>query len=123
MNRTSLAVPARTFLNQKLNPYREHGYTKLPPGSVSGSDALNRWSQERLGSRRPPLHTRTERDRATFSPTGETRNREGLMPHGNIKWLGCIRGIEGHRLRHHCRLGSWANRRIVQEVNGAARHG
>lgn len=73
MNRTSLAVPARTFLNQRLNPYREHEYTKLPPGSASGSDALNRWSQERLGSRRPLLHTRLERDRATFSPTGETR--------------------------------------------------
>jgi hypothetical protein len=73
MNRTSLAVPARTPLNQRPNPCLEHGYTKLPPGSASGSDALNRWSQERLSSRRPLLHTRTERDRATFSPTGETR--------------------------------------------------
>jgi len=73
MDRTSLAVPARTPLNQRLNRYREHGFTKLPPGSASGSDALNRWSQERLGSRRPLLHTRTERERATFSPTGETR--------------------------------------------------
>jgi hypothetical protein len=73
MNRTSLAVPARTPLNQRLNPHCEHRYTKLPPGSASGSDALNRWSQERLGSRLPLLHTRTERDGATFSPTGGTR--------------------------------------------------
>ncbi len=78
MNRTSLAVPARTPLNQRLNPHRERRYTKLPPGSASGSDALNRWSQERLGSRPPLLHTRTERDRATFSPTGETRQNYSL---------------------------------------------
>jgi hypothetical protein len=42
MNRTSLAVPARTPLNQRLNPDREQRYTKLPPGSASGSDALSR---------------------------------------------------------------------------------
>ena len=73
MDRTSLAVPARTPLNQRLNRHREHGFTKLLPGSASGSDALERWSQERVGSRHPFLHTRTERGRATFSPTGETR--------------------------------------------------
>ena len=73
MDRTSLAVPARTPLNQRLNRYREHGFTKLPPGSASGSDALNRWSQERLGNHRPLLHIRTERNRARFSPKGETR--------------------------------------------------
>lgn len=48
MNRTSLAVPARTPLNQRLNSYRDHGYTKLLPGCALGSDALNRWSRERL---------------------------------------------------------------------------
>jgi hypothetical protein len=73
MNRTSLAVPARTPLNQRLNPDHEQRYPKLPPGSASGSDALNRWSQARLGSRRPLRPARTERDTATFSPTGETR--------------------------------------------------
>src|ERR1039458_1376471 len=72
MNRTSLAVPARTPLNHRLNTYLQHGYIKLPPGSASGSDALNHWAQERLGSR-PLLHTRTERDMAKFSPTGKTR--------------------------------------------------
>lgn len=73
MNRTSLAVPARAFLNQRLNPYREHEYTKLPPGSASGSDALNRWSQERLGSRRPLLHTRPE---LTGEASGEGSSQE-----------------------------------------------
>ena len=61
MNRTSLAVPARTPLNQRLNSYREHGYTKLLPGCALGSHALrgimsnlkpcpilNSWSHRRL---------------------------------------------------------------------------
>ncbi len=73
MNTPSSVPSARTPLTQRLNTCREHGCTKVPPGNASGSDALKRWSQERLGNHRPLLHVRTERNRARSSPKGETR--------------------------------------------------
>ena len=52
MNTPSSIPSARTPLTQRPNTCRE---------------------QERLGNHRPLLHIRTERNRARFSPKGETR--------------------------------------------------
>jgi hypothetical protein len=78
MNTPSSIPSARTPLTQRPNTCREHGYTKVPPGNASGSDALNRWSQERLGNHRTLLYIRTQRNSARFSPKGEIRRKDLL---------------------------------------------